>query len=190
MFLPGDHALDTNITVAKVDRLTMREESSSGNIATVVCTGSVGLSFTNMVGFKIDSLAFTSCNRNVIILPRYYLSTYSPSDPAFAVYTTCFTGTNNFINNQVAGEDAAGGAIFALGKTVLSFNGISNFINNSGRAINTFNNTVFNFNGISNFINNSAYYGGAINAFNNAVFNVVVVQSTQILTIHWDNLLY
>ena len=32
VFLPGDHALDLNITVANVTRLTMRGEPSSGNI--------------------------------------------------------------------------------------------------------------------------------------------------------------
>ena len=62
VFLQGDHTLDTNITVANVDRLTMCGESSSGNMATIVCSGSVGLSFTRMVDLKIDSLAFTSCN--------------------------------------------------------------------------------------------------------------------------------
>ena len=50
VFLPGDHTLDTNITVANVTRLTMRGESSSGKIATVVCSGSVGLSFIMAYG--------------------------------------------------------------------------------------------------------------------------------------------
>ena len=62
VFLPGDHVLDRNITVANVTRLTMRGESSSGNIATVVRNGSVGFSFTNMVDINIYSLAFTSYN--------------------------------------------------------------------------------------------------------------------------------
>ena len=60
VFLPGVHTLDTNITVTNVAGLTMCGESSSGNIATVVCGGSVGLSFTNIVDFNIYSLAFTS----------------------------------------------------------------------------------------------------------------------------------
>ena len=64
VFLPGDHVLDMNIVVANVTRLTMRGESSSGNIATVVRNVSVGFSFTNMVGFNIYSLAFTSLNRS------------------------------------------------------------------------------------------------------------------------------
>ena len=63
VFLPGDHFLDVNITVANVTRLKMCRESSSGNIATVVRNGSVGFSFTNMVDFNIYSLTFTSYNR-------------------------------------------------------------------------------------------------------------------------------
>ena len=64
VFLPGDHVLDRNITVANVARLTMRGELSSDNIATIVRNGSVGFSFTNMVDFNIYSLAFTSYNRS------------------------------------------------------------------------------------------------------------------------------
>ena len=64
VFVPGDHVLNTSITVANVASLTMRGESSSGNRATVVCNGPVGLSFTNMVDFKMYSLAFASCNRS------------------------------------------------------------------------------------------------------------------------------
>ena len=62
VFLPGDHVLNADITVANVARLTMRGESSSDNIATVVRNGPVGFSFTNMVDFNIYSLAFTSYN--------------------------------------------------------------------------------------------------------------------------------
>ena len=63
VFLPSDHALNVNITVSNVTRLTMCGESSSGNRATVVCSGSVGLRFTSTVELKIHSLAFTSRSR-------------------------------------------------------------------------------------------------------------------------------
>jgi len=76
VFLPGDHVLDTNITVANVAKLTMHGESSSGNRATVVCSGSVGLSFTSMVDFNINSLAFTSCSKR-------YRGTFHVSNYAF-----------------------------------------------------------------------------------------------------------
>ena len=41
VFLPGDHLLDRNITVANVSRLTMCGEFSSDNIATIARNGSV-----------------------------------------------------------------------------------------------------------------------------------------------------
>ena len=65
VFLPGDHVLDRNITVANVATLTMHGESSLGNMATIVRNGSVGFSFTNMINFTINSLAFTSYNRSL-----------------------------------------------------------------------------------------------------------------------------
>ena len=65
-FLPGDHVLDTSITVANIARLTMH---GGGNRATIVCSQSVGLSFTGMVAFKIHSLTFAFCSRNYGILP-------------------------------------------------------------------------------------------------------------------------
>ena len=64
VFLPGDHVLDRNITVANVARLTMHGDSFSSNIPTIVRNGSVGFSFTNMVDLYIYSLAFTSYNRS------------------------------------------------------------------------------------------------------------------------------
>ena len=64
VFLPGEHVLDTNITVVNVARLTMWGEFSSDNMATIVRNGSVGFNFTNMVDFNIYSLAFTSYNRS------------------------------------------------------------------------------------------------------------------------------
>ena len=50
VFLSGDHTLDMNITVANISRLTMWGESSSGYVAKVVCSGSVGLSFMSTYG--------------------------------------------------------------------------------------------------------------------------------------------
>ena len=64
VFLSGDHVLDMNITVANVARLTLWGEFSSNNMATIVCNGSVGFSFTNVVDFNIYVLAFTSYNRS------------------------------------------------------------------------------------------------------------------------------
>ena len=65
VFLPGDHLLDRNITVANVSRLIMHGEFSSDNIATIARNGSIGFSFTNMVEVNIYSLAFTSYKRSL-----------------------------------------------------------------------------------------------------------------------------
>ena len=67
VFLPGDHTLDMNITVANVARLTMHGESSSDSMATVVCNGSVGFLFSDMEHFIIHSLDFTACSRTYTI---------------------------------------------------------------------------------------------------------------------------
>ena len=64
VFLSGDHVIDRNITVVNIARLTMCGEFSSNNMATIVCNGSVGFNFTNMVEFNIYSLAFTSYSRS------------------------------------------------------------------------------------------------------------------------------
>ena len=119
VFLPGSHVLDRNITVANVARLTMCGEPSSGNITTVVCNGSVGFSFTNMVNFNIYSLDFTSYNRSLRYASHpasnsalFLQSTQNAKlvncsfhdnlGTALTVYNTniTLTGNSEFIHNQ------------------------------------------------------------------------------------------
>ena len=64
VFLPGDHTLEVNITVANIARLTMYGESLSGDVTIIVCSESVGINFTSIMELKINSLAFTTCGRN------------------------------------------------------------------------------------------------------------------------------
>ena len=184
VFLPGDHVLDTNITVANVSRLTMHGESSSGNRATVVCSGSVGLSFTSLVDFKIDFLTFASCSRKYNgTLSDFHLTvvygaillqssqcvelvncSFSDNDgTALVVINADVTLSGNTFTQNRASR-SPGGAIIAYNHTELNFSGINNFINNSARsggAIYTSHNTVLSFNGTSNFINNSGGEGSA-----------------------------
>ena len=227
VFLPGDHVLNMSITIADVSRLTMCGESSSDNRATVVCIGSVGLSFTSMVDFKIDYLAFTSCSRKSITQPTLALNvvcaalflqstryaklvncsfhdnpatalvvnntsmtlagnnfTHNRANGIFGVGSVIavhssnltFTGNTIFLENVHTSKDSSGGAIFASGNTLLSFNGTSNFINNLisyiGGTIYICDNTILSFSGTTNFINNSAFtYGGAISASGHTVLN-------------------
>ena len=155
VFLPGDHTLDTNITVANVDRLTIHGESSSGKIATVVCSGTVGLSFTRMVEFKMRSLAFTSCSRllrytNIIL---HYTNTlvygamslqstqytelvncsfHDNNGTALLVNNTNITlaGHTEFTHNRACGNITLGGAIIAVSSN-LTFTGNTTFLGNS-----------------------------------------------------------
>jgi len=73
VFLPGDHTLDINITVANIDRLRMHGECSSSYVARIVCRGSVGFIFTDMLDLNTQSLIFTSCGRNkaTLLLESY-----------------------------------------------------------------------------------------------------------------------
>ena len=155
VFLPGDHTLDTNITVANVDRLTMRGESSSGKIAKVVCSGPVGLSFTRMVEFKMRSLAFTSCSRllryTIIIHDYMYTPVYGAmylQSTQYAELVNCSFHDNNgttllvdntnitlagnieFTHNRACGSIVLGGTIIAVSSN-LTFTGNTTFLGNS-----------------------------------------------------------
>ena len=198
VFLPGDHALNTNITVTNIARLAMYGESSSGNIANIVCNGSVGFSFTSMKGdFRIYSLTFTSCGR------KY--GTPSASNYALLLQTTQYAelvncsfhdnlGTALVLNNTnitLAGNSVfthnhcestscvGGGGIVALSSNI-TFTGNTSFLENfatssehyrdGGGAIHALNNTVLSFKGTSYFISNYADRGsGAIYTFNAAL---------------------
>ena len=185
VFLPGNHTLDTNITVLNATRLTMCGESSSGNRATVVCKMSVGLSFTSMIDFKIDSLSFTSCNR-IGIPPASNYALLLQSTHNVELLNCSFhdnPGTAlvviNNINLTLAGKTefahnhcdncVGGGGIAALSSN-LTFMGYTTFLENSaalmseqtlggGGAIYASGQSLLSFSGTSHFINNSA--GGA-----------------------------
>ena len=199
VFLPGDHTLDTNITVANVAMLTMCGESSSGNRAIIVCSGLVGLNFTSMVEFKIHSLAFTSCSglKYAIISPDYHIaptyavlhlqstqhaelvncSFHDNMATALLVNDTNITllGNTEFTHNQeLYGNDVPGGGGITAFDSNLTFTGNTTFLDNSaiigGGAIFSLNNTVLTLSGVNNFINNSAKGGGgAIYTLGNTV---------------------
>ena len=194
VFLPGDHILDTNITVANVAGLMMRGESSSGTIAIVVCKGQVGWDFTSMVDFKIHALSFTSCNRKHGLVSATLLlqstqnaelvncSFHDNLGTALAVDNTKVTlsGKSEFIHNHC--ERCIAGGIVAFNSSNLTFTGNTTFLENQGGAIYNpshgygggvyaFQNTTLTFCGTTNFVNNSAGYGGAIYALVNTVFS-------------------
>ena len=147
VFIPGDHVLDRNITVARATRLTIYGESSSDNIATIVRNGSVGFSFTNIVDFSILSLAFTSYNRfwsygscqatnSALVLqsiPNAKLVNCSFHDnigTALVVNNTSVTLVENkFIHNQCACRSF--GHMRELGCGVTTFNSNLTFTGNT-----------------------------------------------------------
>ena len=149
VFLPGDYVLDRTITVTNVARLTMRGESSSDNMATIVRNGSVGFNFTNMVDFNIYSLAFTSYNNyrslsygshpasNSALLLRstqnaklVNCSFHDNIGTALAVKNTTVTLVENkFIHNQcVCGSFTE---MHELGCGIITFNSNLTFIGNT-----------------------------------------------------------
>jgi len=186
VFLQGNHTLDTNITVTNISRLTMSGESSSGNRATVVCSGSVGLSFTSMLEFKIDSLAFTSCSRLLkyyMIVPGYpslksghivavldLQSTQhtelvncsfhdNKNGTALVVNNTdiTLTGNTEFTDNRACGNITLGGGIIAVSSN-LTFIGNTTFLDNSASSEQC---SIYGY----------VLGGGAIVTFNNTVLS-------------------
>ena len=190
VFLPGDHTLDMNITVAKVTGLTMHAEYSSGNRATIVCSVSVGLSFTRMVDFKMHFLAFTSCSRKfVIALPGYPSATMfvalNLQSTQYAELVNCsfhdnnlgtalvvnntnvtLAGNSEFTHNRACGMIVLGGAIAAVSSN-LTFTGNTIFLENSATITESCQ-QVYYVNS-SNFTPFYTFGGGAIYTTHNTV---------------------
>ena len=148
VFLPGDHTLDANITVANVGRLTMCGESSSENIATIVCNGVVGFSFTSMVDLKVHSLLFASCSRDFSdpLASKYALlfdlielaelvncSFCDNHGTALVVMNTTLvlTGNTTFTRNHCEDDYCVGGGGIAANNSNLTFIGDTMFIENN-----------------------------------------------------------
>ena len=146
VFLPGDHVLDTNITVANVTRLMMRGESSLGSMPTVICSGPVGFSFTSMVYFKIHSLAFTSCSRDFSDPSKYALlfdlielaelvncSFHDNHGTALVVMNTTLVlaGNTTFARNHCEDDYCVGGGGIAANSSNLTFIGDTMFFGNN-----------------------------------------------------------
>ena len=183
VFLPGDHALNMNITVSNVTRLTMRGESSSGNRATVVCSGSVGLRFTSMVEFKIYSLDFTSCSR----LLRYAITVPdSPPGPVYAALDLQSTQHNELVNCSFHGNPATA---LVVNNTDITLAGSTKFTHNRACGVNVLGGAIIalssnlTFTGNTTFLDNSANFvqcpigtsvfgGGAVVTLNHTVLSL------------------
>ena len=181
VFLPGDHTLDTNITVANVASLTMHGETSSDNTATIICSGSVGLSFTSMVDFTVHSLAFASCSRDFSdpLASKYALlfdlveiaelencSFHDNLGTALVVMNTniILAGNTDFTRNHCEDDYCVGGGGIAANSSNLTFIGDTMFIGNNAKFGN---NATHGAAGID-IINSSLTSTGNIHFINNA----------------------
>ena len=132
VFLPGDHVLDANITVANISWLTMRGHSSSGNErATVVCSESVGLKFTNIMNFIIQSLAFTNCSRtyhvpvdilNIILTSIYGVPFTLTSFPFVTKHVLLLQSTQNAKLVNCFFHDNIGTALIVINSSITAKN--------------------------------------------------------------------
>ena len=185
VFFRGEHVLDRTITVANVTRLTMHGESSSGNIATVVCNGSVGFRFTNMVDFNVYSLAFTSytgswsygsllASNSILFFLQstqyaklVNCSFHDNLGTALTVHNTniTLTGNNEFVHNQCGCESFSHNCKLGCGITALNSNltctGNTTFHENNASYYGSAgaiwaSASSLDFDGTNNFINNSA----------------------------------
>ena len=185
VFLPGDHVLDRNITVANVSRLTMRGESSSDNYtATIVCSGPYGLIFTNMMKFKMQSLAFTKCSRmytfplNVLnsIITSTFRVPFTPTLPFIAKHALLLQSTQYAELVNCSFHDNIGTALVVISSSITAEN--NDFTHNYcepskcdmfGGGIVTVNSSL-TFIGNTTFIGNIGIVAGAgIFTFNSAL---------------------
>ena len=179
VFLSGEHSLSTSITVANAVGLTMVGELSLNNVATIVCSESVGLSFTSMVDFKIFSLVFTACSREIYDTPPVSNYALLLQSTWYAELVDCSFhsnyGTALVVNNSnitLAGKidfthnhcDCEGGSSITALSSTMTISGNTTFLENfassnisvsCGGAIYATDNTVVGVNGTRNFINNS-----------------------------------
>ena len=197
IFLPGDHILNKNITVRNVARLIMRGESSFGMIVKVICSGSVGFSFTNMVDFGIHSLAFTHCSRSkygLFIQSTQYAELVNCSfndnfGTALVIINANITlaGNSEFTNNHCGSTSCGGGGGIVAISSNLTFTGYTIFLENivtpywggGGGGITAVSSNL-TFTGNITFLENIATFyqrdyggGGAIYAYGNSmlIFN-------------------
>ena len=180
VFLPGDHILDVNITLASVANLTMCGESSRSKTATIVCNGPVGLSFTTMVDFKVISLGFASCSRKDVPRASNYAvllqSTQhaeiancsfhdNPGTALVVSNSSIILAGNKFTHNHCRFSACVGGAITAFSSNLTFSVKTLSFLTKYVDGDHTFDVT-------NSFINNSAAkWGGAIYASDNTTIH-------------------
>ena len=174
VFLPGEHALQENVTVRNLVRFVVQHSSSSS--AQIVCTNNT-FTFENLSSIEITGLSFISCrfhlnNSHALFRDTGFRNSAAYYGGALAANpsTIDFAGCNSFEGNWVV---MAGGAIFA-NDSKFTFHGNTSFIDNKamndrGGGVYMSHSTV-SFNGNNTFVHNSAEgKGGGIYMSHSAV---------------------
>ena len=193
-FLPGDHTLDSNLTIADIQQLNIVGNTTSLTPSRVECTGfNVGFEFRNISEVRVRDMTFTFCGRlHTIYIVRsrsvYYAVRFESVEHIEAVdcvfhdnYGTAlgifnsraaFSGNNTFSNNCRRCSDSGecqysicyGGGIYVEASGA-NFSGITTFDGNYDSGICAWNNSDVSFSGSTTFKENSAVRnGGGINA--------------------------
>ena len=78
-FLPGNHSLDSNLTIADIQHLNILGDDTSLTPSRVECTDSnVGFEFRNISEVRVHDMTFTSCGRIFTIIPFKFLAYRQP----------------------------------------------------------------------------------------------------------------
>ena len=170
IFLPGDHALQDDITVRNSGRLVFigNPSSSPTEVSRIICTDAT-FTFENILMLKITDFAFHSCTIQLHTSSAIFKNNSfhnSTSEYGGAIYgQNCiitFDGETRFEDNRAT---EAGGGIYAQ-ESKLTFYGNTTFINNEalkrGGGVCVFWSNV-SFGDSTSFISNSAeWLGGGV----------------------------
>ena len=160
VFLPGEHALQENVTVRNLVGFVLQHSSSSST--QIVCNNNT-FTFDNLSSIEITGLSFISCRFHLNNSQAIFRDTGFRNSAAYyggaleANHSTIdFAGFNNFEGNWAV---MAGGAIFA-NDSKFTFHGNTSFINNKamndrGGGVYMWSSTV-SFDGNNTFVHNSA----------------------------------
>jgi len=182
-FLPGDHILDSSLTIQNVIKFSLFGQLS-GIECKIICKGAVGLSFHNVSSLQIGTLAFKNCGKVAIgsqcgpITSALFVNLVQLFTLTDITFQSCLgsavvicksitflRGNNSFVRKFVKNNNNCSG-IYAY-KSNITISGHSTFrghsFSGSGGAISTLN-SILNITADTVFDTNVAHDGGAIYA--------------------------
>ena len=76
-FLPGNHSLSVNVTIASIHQMEILGNSSAVVPTRVICSFRVGFTFTEITEVRMNGLAFVACAKShVTQIGRHRFTTY------------------------------------------------------------------------------------------------------------------